>query len=69
MSAVVSDGKTAALLTPNQASPTDRFAVGRDGGAWTGAAERASSGGMWSIIMDPGRRRVDAPTFPSSENS
>jgi len=37
MSAVVSDGKTAALLAPNQASPTDRFAVGRDGGAWTGA--------------------------------
>ena len=37
MSAVISDGKTATLLLPNQASPTDRFAVGRDGGAWTGA--------------------------------
>lgn len=37
MSAVISDGKTATLLIPNQASPTDRFAVGRDGGAWTGA--------------------------------
>ena len=37
MSAVISDGKTATLLLPNQASPADRFAVGRDGGAWTGA--------------------------------
>ena len=37
MSAVVSDGKTATLLVPNQASPTDRFPIGRDGGAWTGA--------------------------------
>lgn len=37
MSAVVSDGKTATLLLPNQASPSDRFSVGRDGGAWTGA--------------------------------